>query len=63
MYVFVILNKPGVQCRYFVVWGAALLERANIVACLDDPEFAGIRSRDLVEFEDNWSLFDETQQP
>lgn len=58
IYVFVLLNKPGTQVRYFVVPGSELCDRRDKVgAWLDDPKMPGIRSRDLAEFENNWALF------
>jgi hypothetical protein len=59
IYVFVLLNKPGVQARYFIVPGSELCDRRdNVGEWLDDPKMPGIRSRDLAEFENNWALFD-----
>jgi hypothetical protein len=57
-YVFVVLNKPGVQVRYFIVPGSELYDRRDgIGACLDDPKFPGIRFGDLAAFEGNWAVF------
>jgi len=61
VYVFVLLNKPGVPVEYFVVPGAILA---------DDPErfgkdfqyarFPGIHPKLLQEFRNNWAVFDES---
>jgi hypothetical protein len=57
-YVFVVLNKPGVNVRYFIVPGFELCDRrAGVGECLDDPKRPGIRFRDLAEFENNWAVF------
>lgn len=59
IYVFVVLNKPGVPPRYFIVPGSELYDRHDgIGACLDDPKRPGVRFKDVADFEDRWAVFD-----
>lgn len=58
IYVFVILNKPGVQTQYFVVEGSVLASATDELGkYLDDPKFPGIGWRALEPFQDNWQVF------
>lgn len=60
IYVFVILNKPGVPVRYFIVPGAVLAsEPARFSKWFKDYKFPGIPPALLEPFEDNWQLFAE----
>ena len=58
VYVFVLLNRPGQQVRYFVVPAAELLDNPERFGKgFSDPKLPGILPRDLAPFEDNWGLF------
>ena len=58
VYVFVLVNRPGQQVRYFVVPAAELLDNPEQFGKgFGDPKLPGILPRDLVPFEDNWELF------
>jgi hypothetical protein len=59
VYVFVLLNKPGVPVRYFIVPGCELRDRPEKFGKWFDryPKFPGIDPRDLAEFENNWAVF------
>jgi hypothetical protein len=58
VYVFVLLNKPGVPVRYFIVPGPELRDRPEKFGkWFGDPKFPGIDPRDLAEFENNWAVF------
>ena len=62
IYVFVLLNKPGVAVRYFVVPGAILAaEPSRFGKYFLDVKMPGIHSRTLEnmpEFVDGWHCFD-----
>jgi hypothetical protein len=59
VYVFVLLNKPGVPVRYFIVPGSELRDRPEKFGkwFTDYRTFPGIGPRDLAEFENNWAVF------
>lgn len=58
VYVFVILNKPGVVVEYFVVPGFTLASAdGDLGKYLDDPKFPGIGWRSLEPYRDNWQVF------
>lgn len=58
VYVFVLLNKPGVPVRYFIVQGSELIDHPEKFGkWIDDPKMPGIAPRDLAEFENNWAVF------
>lgn len=57
-YVFVILNKPGVPVRYFVVPGTGLLQLPRDLSGLDHPTYPGIHPRTLKTYEDAWGVFE-----
>jgi hypothetical protein len=58
VYVFVLLNKPGVPVRYFIVPGSELVNHPEKFGkWIDDPKMPGVSPRDLAEFEDNWAVF------
>jgi hypothetical protein len=60
VYVFVILNKPGVAVQYFVVPGSILASEPNqFTKWFVDPKFPGIPPAALAPFEDGWKLFSE----
>lgn len=57
-YVFVILNKPGMAVRYFIVPGVLLAdEPERFTKWFLDPKFPGIPPAALEPFEDAWDLF------
>lgn len=59
-YVFVILNKPNVSVRYFVVSGALLAnEPERFTKWFKDPKFPGIPPTALEPFENRWEIFHE----
>jgi hypothetical protein len=59
VYVFVILNRPGVQVQYFVLRGAELLENDTLFAKgLSDPKMPGVYPTALAKFENNWTVFE-----
>ena len=59
-YVFVILNKPDVAVRYFVVPGSLLsTEPERFTKWFIDPKFPGIPPAALEPFENAWQLFHE----
>lgn len=58
VYVFVLLNRPGQQVRYFVVPAAELLDNPERFGKgFADPKLPGILPRELAPFEDNWEFF------
>jgi hypothetical protein len=60
IYVFVLLNKPGQSVQYFVVSGDVLIDDAKKFGkWYTDPKFSGLHPKHLVEFENNWALFEE----
>lgn len=60
IYVFVILNKPGVAVQYFVVPGALLTqEPERFTKWFTDPKFPGIPPAALEFFENAWQVFHE----
>jgi hypothetical protein len=62
VYVFVILNRPGVQVQYFVVPGAELIENDALFAKgLSDPKMPGVYPTALMQFENNWAVFEPVQ--
>jgi hypothetical protein len=62
IYVFVLLNKPGVRVEYFIVPGATLVdEPSRFGKYLKIEKMPGISPEDLKQFEDNWGVFDEPQ--
>lgn len=59
-YVFVILNKPDVAVRYFVVSGTLLAnEPERFTKWFKDPKFPGIPPSALEPFENGWEVFHE----
>ena len=63
IYVFVILNKPSEREEYFVVKGDTIRGDMNKFFGEKDVKITGIRIKPLIEFKDNWQLFDEPGQP
>ena len=60
IYVFVILNKPNVAVRYFLVSGSVLAnEPERFTKWFRDPKFPGIPPAALASFENAWQIFDE----
>ena len=58
VYVFALLNKPGVAVRYFIVPGSELIDNPERFGKgFSYTKMPGILPRDLAEFEDNWALF------
>lgn len=58
VYVFVLLNKPGQPVRYFIVPGSELVDNPDQFGKgFRDPKIPGILPRDLVSYEDNWTVF------
>jgi hypothetical protein len=58
VYVFVVLNGPGVPVRYYIVPGAILAnEPERFSKWFKDPKFPGFRVKWLKDFEDRWDLF------
>jgi hypothetical protein len=58
VWVFVLLNKPGVAVRYFIVLGADLVNHPERFGpYLDHPTMPGVSPKDLLDFEDNWAAF------
>lgn len=58
VYVFVILNKPGVAVQYFVVPGTILKdEPERFTKWFIDPKFPGIPAAALESFSDDWQIF------
>ncbi len=58
VWVFVLLNKPGVAVRYFIVRGAVLVaEPESFGPYLDHPTMPGVSPKDLLAFENNWQEF------
>ena len=58
VYVFVLLNKPGKPVRYFIVPGADLIDNPERFGRgFQDPKMPGILPKDLLQYEDMWSLF------
>ncbi len=59
-YVFVILNKPGVEVQYFIVPGALLVnESERFTKWFVDPKFPGIPPAALEPYENGWHVFHE----
>ena len=59
VYVFVVLNKPGEQVRYYVVPGQVLAaDPDRFGKWFVDDRFPGVHPRFLEDFAENWSLFD-----
>jgi hypothetical protein len=59
-YVFVILNKPNVPVRYFIVPGSLLAsEPDRFTKWFTDPKFPGIPPAALESFENGWHVFHE----
>jgi hypothetical protein len=60
IYVFVILNKPGVAVQYFVVPGSLLAkEPERFTKWFTDPKFPGIPPAAPEPFENAWQVFHE----
>ena len=60
IYVFVILNKPNVPVRYFLVSGSVLVnEPERFTKWFTDPKFPGIPPAALEPFENAWQIFHE----
>ena len=57
VYVFALLNKPGVPVEYYVVCGGELL--ADPSRFDQHPSLPGIHPSRLEDFRDNWELFEE----
>ena len=59
IYVFVIVNKPGITVEYFIAPGSELLAATNELGkYLDDPKFPGIGWKSLEPYRNNWSVFE-----
>lgn len=59
IYVFVVLNKPGVQVQYYVVPGAVLAgDPDRFSKWFKDPKFPGINVKHLRDFENCWEVFE-----
>ena len=59
IYVFVLLNKPGVNVRYFIVPGNLLIDDPEKFGRgYFDPKLPGILPKDLIDFENMWSVFE-----
>lgn len=59
IYVFVILNRPGVHVQYFIVPGSELLENKMLFEKgLSDPKMPGVAPAALSQFENNWTMFE-----
>lgn len=59
IYVFVVLNKPGVAVQYFIVPGSLLVEEPErFTKWFKDPKFPGIPPAALEPFQNAWDLFD-----
>ncbi|MFA7292155.1 MAG: hypothetical protein WC023_07880 [Rhodocyclaceae bacterium] len=59
-YVFVILNKPDIPVRYFIVPGSLLAnEPDRFTKWFIDPKFPGIPPAALESFENGWHVFHE----
>lgn len=59
IYVFVLLNKPGVAVRYFIVPAQVLTDEAERFGKdFQHPTMPGIHPKRLLEFEDAWQHFD-----
>jgi len=60
IYVFVILNKPGVAVQYFIVPGGILVTQPDRFSkWFTDPKFPGIPPAALEPFENSWEIFNE----
>ena len=60
IYVFVILNKPNVPVRYFLVSGSMIVnEPERFTKWFTDPKFPGIPPAALEPFENGWQIFHE----
>lgn len=57
VWVFVILNKPRIPVRYFIIPGSELVDHPEKFKWLHDPKFPGIELSEVAEFEDNWAVF------
>jgi len=58
VYVFVILNKPGVPVQYFIVQGAELLDNVPLFGKgLQDWKMPGVTPASLTSYENNWAIF------
>ncbi len=58
VYVFVILNKPGVAVQYFVVPCPILASEPELFTkWFIDPKFPGIPGAALESFADGWKIF------
>lgn len=58
VWVFVLLNRPGVGVRYFIVPGAELVNNPEkFGAYLNHPTMPGVSPKHLVDFENNWMAF------
>jgi len=60
VYVFVILNVPGVAPEFFIVPGDDLYSQPERFGkwFLDYDKFPGIHPNELSEYRDNWQIFD-----
>lgn len=62
VYIFVILNKPGIAVQYFIVQGDVLVNQPErFTKWFIDPKFPGIppAALEVDEFKDAWNVFDE----
>ena len=58
IYVFVLLNKPGVPVRYFIVPGKVLAEeQERFGKDFQHATFPGIHPKSLRDFEEAWHYF------
>lgn len=58
VYVFVILNRPGEQVQYFMLYGRELLENDALFGKgLADSKMPGVYPTALAGFENNWGVF------
>lgn len=63
IYVFVLLNKPGVAVRYFIVPGRVLANEAERFGKdFQHHSMPGIHPKRLLEFEGAWGYFDKTAE-
>lgn len=64
VYVFVLLNEPGVPVEYFVVPGSKMANEPDLFRLLDYPEFPGIGYATFKKlgFANAWDIFDKTHR-
>ena len=57
IYVFVLLNAPGVAPEYFIVEGENLVSEECFQKGLADPSMPGVRPKELEPYRENWTIF------